>query len=216
MTERLRVVPADQPTREDLRAALGGRGSGRSRQCRRCRLARQSPGRASAGAVRAGALDAGPLWHPRAMTSARRAVTPDRLGAWLLKVSPDVSAVHELLESGFTSVTHRCVRPSYRTDLVRAGQPVLCWVSGGDRAVPAGIYGQGRTTGVPEPAPGSRLDVPVELRPLEPPVLRGELLAHPTLGRIEVLRIAAGSNPSFLTRDEVEDLCAQWPQVTVG
>lgn len=150
------------------------------------------------------------------MPSPRPAVTPETLGAWLLKGSPGVSAVHELVESGFRTVSHRCVRASYRTRLVAPGQPVLFWVSGGDAATPAGLYAQGRVTGVPTPSDDPRPDLPVALEPLDPPVLRAELRAHPTLCGIEVLRMAAGSNPSFLTRSEVRELRAQWPQVTVG
>lgn len=149
------------------------------------------------------------------MVSAGRAVTAETLGAWLLKVSPRASDVRELVRTRFADVTHRCVRPGYRADLVRPGQPVLLWVSGGDPATPPGIHAQGRTTGVPSPGPGSQLDLPVVLSPLAAPVPRSELLAHPTLGRLEVLRMAAGSNPSFLTRSELRDLRAQWPQVTV-
>lgn len=154
------------------------------------------------------------------MAHPRRAVTPDTLGAWLLKGSPRLSA--ELLDSGFRTVTHRCVRPSYRTGLVEPGQPVLFWVSGGDPARRAGCYGQGRTTGSAtrldetRALTDPRLDLPVALEPLDPPVLREELRAHPALHLIEVLRMPAGSNPSYLTRTELDELRAHWPQVSVG
>ena len=154
------------------------------------------------------------------MASGRRAVTADTLGAWLLKANPRLSPVGELLRTGFRTVTHRCVRAGYRTGLMQPGQLVLFWVSGGDADTPAGLHGQGVTTGIPAATegatPGSSLDLPVALAPLDPPVLRSELLAHPTLCRMEVLRMAAGSNPSFLTRVELDELRSQWPHVAVG
>ena len=156
------------------------------------------------------------------MASARRAVTPDTLGAWVLKASPRVFPVQGLVDSHFRTVTHRCVRAGYRTRLVVPDQPVLFWVSGGDPARPAGFYAQGRTTGIPIRSEGGhaptdpRLDLPVALEPLDPPVLREELRAHPDLCRLEVLRMAAGSNPSFVSRIELQELRAQWPHVAAG
>lgn len=90
------------------------------------------------------------------------------------------------------------------------GQFVLLWVSGRDPAAPAGIYASGCLIG---PVREEILEVPVALRPVEPPVLRTELLGDPVLSRIEVLRMPAGSNPSYLTAEEVARLRAGWPQV---
>ncbi len=44
-------------------------------------------------------------------------------------------------------------------------------------------------------------------------VPRAELLATPGLHGLEVLRMPAGSNPSFLDRDAWETLREQFPQV---
>ena len=147
------------------------------------------------------------------MTS--QAVDRTSLGAWLLKSSPDPLSRAEWLATGFAGLSARCVRRTYRVDLVAAGQPVLLWFSGDDREHPAGIYAQGRTTGraVDE---GGTLEMPVALETVEPPVLRRELLEHPVLSSIEVVRMAAGSNPSFLTRAQLAELRQTWPQVTVG
>ena len=120
-----------------------------------------------------------------------------------------------LVRTGFSTITTRCVRPSYRTSLVAPGQPVLLWVSGQDRSHPAGVYAEGRTTGVVR-AEGDDLVLPVSLTPLEPAVRRVELLAHPLLAQLEVLRMPAGSNPSYVTEEQLEALRAGWPQVTVG
>ncbi|CAM3571803.1 hypothetical protein [Nocardioides zeicaulis] len=93
------------------------------------------------------------------------------------------------------------MRPSYRTALVRRGQRVLLWVSGPQRDLPAGIHAAGWVTG---PVVDDRL--PVRLAALEQPVLRPGLLAHPALALLEVLRMPAGSNPSWVTREELAAL----------
>ena len=151
-----------------------------------------------------------------------RAVTRESLGAWLVKASGGSAATCEHVRTGFASLTTRCVRPSYRTDLVEAGQPLLLWVSGGHPEHPAGIYGQGWTTGTAVPdgdddsSSRSTLVLPLRLEPLEAPVLRAELRLHPALSGLEVVRMPAGSNPSFVTRVQLEALRRQWPEVTVG
>jgi hypothetical protein len=156
------------------------------------------------------------------MTSTARAVSRESLGAWLIKGSGRSPSTHDLVRTGFTTVATRCLRASYRTDLVEAGQPVLFWISGDVAEHPAGIYAQGWTTGpaVPDPAHhGSgapALVVPVRLEPVDPPVLRSELRHHPELSAIEVLRMPAGSNPSYLTREQLDTLRREWGAVTVG
>lgn len=148
------------------------------------------------------------------MASPGRAVSLATLGAWLLKTDPASTPVGELVTSGFRSMTSRCVRRSYRTELMAPGQLVLLWVSGRDPRTPAGIYARGRLVGAAA-SDGSEggLEVPLELRPLEPPLLRSELLGDPVLSGMEVLRMPAGSNPSYLTRDELDRLQDRWPQV---
>ena len=153
-------------------------------------------------------------------------VTASTFGAWLVKARPDADAQVE--PTDFSTIMTRCLRPSYRTDLVEAGQLVLLWISGASRAQPAGIHAHGRATGNvlmdaagdAGPEPGAHRPptvlMPVDLRPLSPPVLRADLLAHPVLSRIEVLRMPAGSNPSFLTRDELAALRRDHPQVAAS
>jgi len=124
--------------------------------------------------------------------------------------------------TGFEDLATRCVRKTYRVDLVAVGQPVLLWISGQDRDHPAGIYAQGHTTGAVDtgPANGSAdagaLTMFVSLEALRTPVLRRDLLLHPVLSRIEVVRMPAGSNPSFLSKTELAELRQAWPAVTVG
>lgn len=144
------------------------------------------------------------------MAPPARAVTAESLGAWLLKTDPASTPVGELVASGFRSMTSRCVRRSYRTELMAPGQLVLLWVSGRDPRFPAGIYAQGRLVARPDES----LEVAIELEPFDPPVLRSELLADPVLSGIEVLRMPAGSNPSYLTRDELARLREFWPSAS--
>ena len=149
------------------------------------------------------------------MAKQGRAVTAGTLGAWLLKSSPVASPVDELVRTDFATVTDRCLRPSYRADEVAPGQPVLFWISGNDQHHPAGIYAQGHTTGPARPD-ADQLVMPVQLTRLDPPVLRRQLLEHPRLSQVEVIRMAAGSNPSFLTRDQLRELTRLYPQVSVS
>jgi len=140
------------------------------------------------------------------------AITQDSLGAWLLKADPAGGRLGEHAANRFESVTTRCVRPSYRTSLVRAGQPVLLWVSGRDPRLPAGLHAVGRTTGPVGESPDGPV-MPVRLAALVPPVPRAALVEHPVLGGLEVLRMAAGSNPSYLDAGQYAALCAAFPQV---
>jgi len=146
---------------------------------------------------------------------ARPAVTSETLGAWLLKANPAGGAVDRLLRDGLEDVVTRCVRASYRTALVRADQPVLLWVSGDGSTLPAGLHAAGHTTGpVTEEADGPVMHV--RLRRLSAVVARKALRAHPVLGRLEVLRMAAGSNPSYLDVTQYAALRAAFPQVDHG
>ena len=103
----------------------------------------------------------------------------------------------------------RCVRPSYRLGLMAAGQPCLLWISG--RTDP-GVHALGSLTAGPQDADGARENsafgtesgtqgpvVPVDLTLLPEPLARAALLADPRTRDAEVLRMPAGSNPSWLS-----------------
>jgi hypothetical protein len=92
---------------------------------------------------------------------------------------------------------------------------VLLWVSGADARHPAGIHAAGHTTGPVEDGPDG-LFVPVELRAVHPFVPRAVLLADPRLAGMEVLRFAAGSNPSYLDVAQYAALRTAFPQVDHG
>ncbi len=144
------------------------------------------------------------------MPSTARALGEATLGAWLVKASPAGLPIGEAVATGFRDITSRCVRPTYRVELVREGQPVLLWVSGQDRLHPAGIYARGRTTGPADE------EMPVRLAPVDPVVTREQVRQVPGLETLEVLRMPAGSNPSFLDAREYAALRQAFPQLADG
>ncbi|WP_337059418.1 hypothetical protein [Kineococcus sp. G2] len=138
-------------------------------------------------------------------------LTAGDVACWVLKTAADVAglagapagrAVGEAVELA------RCVHPTYRLGLVRAGAPVLLWRSGRD----AGVRAVGEVLAAP--ADGA---VRVALRPLAEPVPRADLLADARFRSAEVVRVPVGANPSFLTPEQlaavVERLApaAGWP-----
>lgn len=122
-------------------------------------------------------------------------LTAADVGCWLLKSS-------RFPEPGWAPGTEvalaRCVRPSYRLDLVVPGQPCVLWVSG---RVDPGVHAVGEVTGT-----ATDLELPVRWTRLAHPVPREALLADPVARTAEVLRMPAGSNPSWLSP-------AQWSAV---
>jgi hypothetical protein len=122
-------------------------------------------------------------------------LTPDDVACWLVKssVPPD------LLVPGWAPGTdrelRRCVRRSYRLALMSAGSPCLLWVSGRDRP---GVHAVGTLTG-PAEEDGDGPAVRVRFTLLGEPVARADLLADPAVRAAEVLRMPAGSNPSWLS-----------------
>ena len=138
-----------------------------------------------------------------------RAVTSAGLGAWVVKANPAQTSVAALAGDGFAGVARWCVRPSYRTNLVAAGQPVLLWVSGKDPAFPAGFHAFGEVTG-PCRVDAGQPEIPMRLRPIPSPLLRAELLLDPVLATAEVVRMPAGSNPSYLDREQYAALRAAY------
>jgi len=132
---------------------------------------------------------------------APRLITPDDLGAWLIKGNADRADLSDRFARE-PRVERWCVQPSYRLGLMRAGQPVLFWASGSRRRdVPYGIWGLGRLAGPPEPDPGGGWSVPLDLV-IAPPaerLRRGELRADPELVSLEVFRQPQAANPSFVT-----------------
>ena len=124
------------------------------------------------------------------------AVRLDDLGAWLLKGNADrVDLAGRFARD--PRVERWCVHPSYRTDLMRQGQPVVFWAS----ARHAGVWGIGTLDGPPRRDDDGGLWVPLDLTVWEPGrrVGRAELRADSRLAGLEVLRQPQAANPSLLT-----------------
>ncbi|MFQ1001228.1 hypothetical protein [Modestobacter sp. SSW1-42] len=126
-----------------------------------------------------------------------RLTTAD-VACWVIKSSRPPGEVLPGWLPGATAELDRCVRPSYRLELVRAGQPVLLWVSGRDRP---GVQALGEVAGPVRDTDGGPA-VLVRLTRLAEPVDRAELLADPAARDAEVLRMPAGSNPSWLSAEQ--------------
>ncbi|MBT0773702.1 hypothetical protein KIH74_32455 [Kineosporia sp. J2-2] len=141
-------------------------------------------------------------------------ITPGHLGAWLIKGNADAGALVERFRAE-PRVHTWCVRPSYRTRLMVAGQPVVFWASGSrSRTVRYGVWGVGQLTGVAVSGDGESWSVPLDLEilPERQRLARALLRADPRLARAEVLRQPMGSNPSFLTPEEFAALREHLPQ----
>lgn len=136
-----------------------------------------------------------------------RLEAPDVAG-WLLKSTRAPAQIDPGWAPGEERELTRCVRRSYRLELITPGQPVLLWVSG--RVLP-GVHAVGSVSGP------VRLDdedddgpvFPVQLTSLPEPVDRGELLADPGFRSAEVLRMPAGSNPSWLSAAQLGAVLAR-------
>lgn len=162
-------------------------------------------------AVRIGTCPLARVCHARGVVLPGRALSSETLGAWLVKASGGASSTQAHVRTGFADVSTWCVQPTYRTGLVAEGQPVLLWVSGTERDHPAGIYARGRATG-----PTSARAMPIVLTALAHPLLRSELVGHPGLASMEVLRVPAGSNPSFVTHEQLGALVELCPDLGVS
>lgn len=145
---------------------------------------------------------------------ARPRLTESDVGAWLFTCNPrEFRELEPELRNG-AEVDGWCAHPTYRVELVRAGQPALLWVSGGARTVPApGIRMVGRTTGaVARDRPRPRVGLTMVLLPA---VLPRELLrSDPRTAGLEVLRAPQMSNPSVVAPGEwqaIEELISALP-----
>jgi hypothetical protein len=117
------------------------------------------------------------------------------VACWVLKSSRAPAELVPGWSAGATHELSRCVRASYRLELMAPGQPCLLWLSGRDRP---GVHALGTLSGRPEIGPGGP-EVAVRLTLLEVPLPRADLLADPDTRDAEVLRMPAGSNPSWLS-----------------
>ena len=125
-------------------------------------------------------------------------LTRDDVACWVFKTSRAPAALLPGWLPGAERSLTRCVRPSYRLQLMAPGQPCLLWLSG--RHEP-GVHALGVLTGTARFGDAGPI-VPVRLTLLEEPVPRAELLEDPRARDAEVVRMPAGSNPSWLSADQ--------------
>ena len=117
------------------------------------------------------------------------------IACWVFKSAVPTAQLAADWRPGAARTMTRCVHRSYRLDLMAPGQPCLLWVSG--RADP-GVHAVGSLTAAPHEADGGPV-VPVELTLLPEPLPRAAVLTDPATRDAEVLRMPAGSNPSWLS-----------------
>jgi hypothetical protein len=124
-----------------------------------------------------------------------RRLGPGDVACWLVKTALPPERLAPGWAAGEERVLDRCVRPSYRLDLMAPGQPCVLWLSGRDRP---GVHAVGTVAGEAADGPDGPA-VPLRLRLLAAPLPREELVADPDFRDAEVLRMPAGSNPSWLS-----------------
>jgi hypothetical protein len=134
----------------------------------------------------------------------RHRLSEREVAGWLLKTSAPLDELAAGWEPGGTRSLERCLRASYRLDLMRPGQPCLLWLSG---RVQPGVHAVGTLTGRPR-TDGGQPSVPVSLRRLEHSVGRADLLRSAAFADAEVLRMPAGSNPSYVTAVQLAEVLA--------
>jgi hypothetical protein len=136
---------------------------------------------------------------------AARAVTEASLGAWLIKCDPIANPdLFDPAGDEPARVTSRCVVRGYRSDLMKPGDRAVLWVSGDGRTKARGIWGTGHVTGrTHETADG--LAVPVDIPLLTTPLTDAALRAE-GVDDLEVQRMPAGSNPSWVSKEQLARL----------
>ncbi len=147
------------------------------------------------------------------MPSARLSTTD--VACWVLKANPQT---YDLLAQWHQQGPFKVggwvpLRRTYRLDLMAPGQRCLLWVSGPEAP---GIYAIGTLTGVVQdnsrgggkywrdPVKARQLGpgVPIKVAPLSTPVPRTDLMQQAAFQNAEFVRMAAGSNPSYLDPDQ--------------
>jgi hypothetical protein len=120
---------------------------------------------------------------------------PGDVACWVLKSSVPPEQIVAGWPPGVARTANRCLRASYRLGLMLPGTPCLLWVSGRDRP---GVHAVGELAGVPQEGPAGP-EVAVRWVRLDRPLPRAELVGDPDFAGAEVVRMPAGSNPSWLS-----------------
>ncbi|VXB45039.1 DUF3883 domain-containing protein [Nocardioides sp. AX2bis] len=153
---------------------------------------------------------------------AERAITEDNLGAWLIKCDPETKFdLPGAMADGMDEINSWSVVPGYRADMMAPNDKIILWVSGNGRRMTRGIWGVGRVTGQVEPEDdddyfsdiGYWLDkqardavelfVPVDIPLLNAAVSADEIAASGVTD-LEVQRMAIGSNPSWVSKEQLK------------
>lgn len=159
------------------------------------------------------------------------AIDETNFGAWLLKCNPATYDLLAAVEAGIGYVDSWGVRAGYRSEMMAEGHRAILWVSGDGRRMARGIWGVGWVRGPvrdvePDGGPPDRhfwlsgnarravrLAVRVWIPVLDEPVTVAELRAAGVLD-LEVQRIPQGSNPSWVSKEQLavlEHLLPPWP-----
>ena len=135
------------------------------------------------------------------------------------------------IDDGLQTIETWSVVPGYRSDMMASNDKIILWVSGNSRRMTRGIWGVGRVTGAVEPEGqdgyfsdlGYWLDreareavelfVPVDI-PLFDEAVSAEDIKAAGIDDLEVFRSAQGSNPSWVSKDQIERLEALLPDWT--
>lgn len=162
----------------------------------------------------------------------KRAIAEDNLGAWVIKCDPEAKFdLPGAIEDGLETIETWSVVPGYRSDMMAPNDKIILWVSGNSRRMTRGIWGVGRVTGAVEPEDhdgyfsdlGYWLDrdareavelfVPVDIALFDEAVSAEDIKAA-GIDDLEVFRSAQGSNPSWVSKDQLDRLEALLPEWT--
>jgi hypothetical protein len=139
------------------------------------------------------------------------------VGAWVLKASPAVWDVNEMIADQQPPPENFRLHETYRVSLIEVGDPVWLWTTASRTSLrrPARFVALGRVSGRAAKGQGGgpywvddveagrlRPYLPVELEWLATPILSTTVRAHPTLSSFELLRATSMSNPSYLTPEQ--------------
>ncbi|MDT5013058.1 MAG: hypothetical protein QOH57_4675 [Mycobacterium sp.] len=128
----------------------------------------------------------------------QHSVTPEGLGAWVIKCNPRKTPVEPMRAAGEAKQVW-CVANNYRSTLIRPDHRVLFWVSAHPQR---GIWGAGRIAGDVSEEDG-QLHVSVQISLFAEPLTVDELSAVPGLRSMEVFRSPQQANPSWVSLSEL-------------
>ncbi|MGZ8177558.1 hypothetical protein ACXVUM_06460 [Williamsia sp. SKLECPSW1] len=146
-----------------------------------------------------------------------RAVSEATLGAWVFTASGARRDVLRDLAAGRTQIESRCVADNYRTAMMRSGHRAILWLSGpATGRTPRGVWGLGWIAGHAGRDGSGQWVVPTDITLLDPDhaVRATHIREIPTLAGMEVLRVPAASNPSWVDVDQLavlRELLPAWP-----